>query len=153
MYLLYIFYIMITVKLKHLTLEITFGFLFLLSLTAVFHITPIAIYLMSALIHELSHTIAIISFGCSAVTVKLTALGFALRADGVENLPKYRQLIVYIGGCVANLLLILLFAHKSFTALIINLLIIVYNLLPIDGFDGGRIIKLYRKKGCVSKKH
>ncbi len=136
---------MITVKLKHLTLEFSFGFFLILSLTTFFRLKLVYLYLFSALIHELSHAISMIIFNCDCTTIRFTALGFTLKSNGIDELPKLKQFIVCLSGCMVNLLLIIV-SYRNQTALLINVLIIVYNLLPIEGFDGDRILKLYHKK-------
>ncbi len=114
----------------------------MLSLTALFHVKFIAIYLISALAHELVHAITILYLDCSTSTLKFTALGFSLQAEGLECIPKYKRLLIYISGCLSNIAIIAFYAYRYPTALVINILIIVYNLLPIEGFDGKNILVL-----------
>jgi len=100
---------------------------------------------LSAAIHELGHLIFALPYKKVSLP-KADISGFRIKIDGVSY---KEELLVAIGGPLVNILLgvVLLFlsprtAFASYTQLfgIINLMTALSNLLPIEGYDGYKII-------------
>lgn len=110
-----------------------------------------------AFIHELGHFLAGILAGFKTESVNLMPLGFSIKFKINEeeynkricNMRKLelKKIFIAIFGPLTNFLIIILIQFTSFENLnkdlIINsnLLIAIFNLLPIYPLDGGRIIK------------
>ena len=121
---------------------------------------------LSLLIHELGHLVAALRFRVTATelalglgprlcgvrlggvefTLRALPLGSFVRLDGKELLEKsvHQQLLIHLGGVIANLLFCVAFYGTMFGWL--NLLLAVGNLLPIyqqDGWKCGRLLMRY----------
>ena len=119
-------------------MEITAGFCILWALMIL--VLPVDVLLAAAgaaAVHEL----------CHALAVRLTGgqvLGLTLRAGGltmeVSPMPPGRELLCALAGPAGSLLLAMLPVPKlALCALIQGM----FNLLPLEGLDGGRIL------GCI----
>lgn len=134
----------------------------------------IEIYLMVlvfAFIHELGHLLAGIALGMKPEKIEVIPTGlriqFKLKPKDYNikirkgNLLELKKIIVAIAGPLTNLIIILIVENlhiNIFTQIMVilsNLVIIIYNLLPIYSMDGGRILKGFlhtmvgKKKGLV----
>jgi len=60
-----------------------------------------------------------------------------------SNLLNLKKLIVALAGPSVNLIfvLIFLFFYQNITIIYVNILIFIFNMLPIYPLDGGRILK------------
>ena len=95
--------------------------------------------LVAALCHELGHLLALHWFGVPVREVVVLPLGALLVAPEQERLSYGRELGAVLAGPAANLLLSVLFARLSADYVFAgaNFLLGLYNLLPIQGLDGG----------------
>ncbi|MBR5559264.1 MAG: hypothetical protein IKU72_03370 [Oscillospiraceae bacterium] len=100
--------------------------------------------LASAVCHELGHLAAMAAAGCRPRCLHLSLMGAKLSGRGLPNLK--RELFAIASGPAVNLLLALLFglsaqyAPRLFSAM--NLVLGGFNLLPVQGMDGGRMLWL-----------
>ncbi len=134
---------MITVKLKNLTLNFTFGFFLTLAIVTFFQVKLIKLILIFSLIHELAHIVAMSACGVKETSIKFHLCGIAIIGDCVEVLSKKNKMFVYLSGCVLNLFLTGVFiVVGKYSYSMINLCMCVFNLLPIEGFDGKNIMSL-----------
>ncbi|WP_159065785.1 M50 family metallopeptidase [Gorillibacterium timonense] len=102
------------------------------------------------LIHELGHVAAAKSFGWRIREVKLLPFGGVAVTEEGANVPAREELIVAIAGPLQNAIMIafaLLCSRMGFGEsgwwdyfLRANLLIGLFNLLPIHPLDGGRVL-------------
>ena len=104
--------------------------------------------LLAAALHECGHLAMLRLFHVPVEGLRLTALGAELYAKGARRLSYARELLVTLAGPAANLLCALFagaFA-KNWTVLYVfagaNVILCVYNLLPIQPLDGGRALYL-----------
>ncbi len=116
-----------------------------------------AIILGFAVIHEFGHLITGILVGMRPTKMELKPYGvsisFSLMTKDYNrkilkaNLLEIKKIIVAIAGPITNLIIILitdklnLGIFTSITIMYANLLLIIFNLIPIYPLDGGRILK------------
>ena len=101
------------------------------------------ITLICALIHELGHIVALCIM-CGGFNLKTVANGLRLRA--APQISYKNEIIISAAGPVANLLMFtVLFPFYSYNEYllsfgVINFMTAISNLLPIESYDGYRII-------------
>ena len=97
--------------------------------------------LLSALCHELGHLAALRLAGTEVELLRLTAFGAEIRAD-TRYLPYPKEILCTLAGPAVNLVLALVFARIAGDYVLAgaNLLLGVFNLLPVPSLDGGRAL-------------
>lgn len=95
------------------------------------------VVLLAAAVHELSHLLLIWAAGSRAEALTLR---FADAQISTPPLSYGQQIASALAGPVVNLLLFWLFRASRTEFAAINLLLGVYNLLPIPALDGGRAL-------------
>lgn len=98
---------------------------------------------LSALGHEAGHLLALRLAGARVEKVRLTAFGAEIRAD-TRYLPYAREILCTVAGPAVNLALAVLLARVvgDHVAAGVNLVLGVFNLLPVPALDGGRTLHL-----------
>ena len=99
---------------------------------------------LSALCHELGHLAALAAAGAEVERFRLTAFGAEIRAD-TRYLPYGREILCTLAGPAVNLVLALVLARAAgdYALAGANLLLGLFNLLPIPSLDGGRALYLF----------
>lgn len=125
-------------------LEIGWGFAAMLALALLAgagEVLPLVA--VSALCHELGHLGALHLAGAEVERFRLTAFGAEIRADTCY-LAYPREILCTLAGPAVNLLLALVFSRVAGDYVLAgaNLLLGVFNLLPIPSLDGGRALYL-----------
>lgn len=116
-----------------------------------------ALIMIFALIHELGHLLAGLLCGMRPEKLEIKAYGVRVSFKlfpkdynikvGKGNKLEIKKIFVALSGPLTNILIILLSLNlpiEIFTKLMIiysNILIIIFNLIPIYPLDGGRILK------------
>ena len=132
-------------------------FLFLILFCFTKQIETYALIILFVIIHELGHLIAGLALGMKPESIKIMPYGLSIsfklipkdynRKIGAGNLLEIKKIIVSLAGPCTNFLIILISSYTKiniFLNLIIiyaNLLIMIFNLIPIYPLDGGRILK------------
>ncbi len=125
-------------------LEIEISFLFcavMVLILATDKTGNIEYFFLGAAIHEAAHLAAMFFLG-----YKPSAIRFVVGGINIEEvLPKTRleDAVILFAGPVANLICFLIFGDL-FAA--VNLLMFIYNMLPLTNLDGGRLIILALNK-------
>lgn len=133
------------------TFEISYLFLTLITLFIAFDKTALFIPLsICVLLHELAHILVI--YGCGSKILAVRLVPGRLGVEYSDIVPKKWGIAALMAGPLCNLI----FAFCSYcfgdkVSYGINLLLCIYNLLPVKGLDGGAIIELLFS-GFISQK-
>lgn len=132
-------------------------FIFIILFYFTKQIETYAMIMIFAIIHEFGHLFMGLILGMKpdkleikpygiAISFKLTPKDYNKKVKN-GNLLEIKKIVVAIAGPLSNLLIILIASNLNlsiFTELMVvysNLLLIIFNLLPIYPLDGGRILK------------
>lgn len=115
--------------------------------------------LFFATVHECGHLLAGILLGFKPENIILSPLGLSIQFKIFEdeynkkiaksNMMEVKKILIALAGPMTNLLIILLFGIFRFSNLNLeliiysNLIICLFNLIPIYPLDGGRILKSF----------
>lgn len=125
----------------------------------------IIVIISSVLLHEASHVLLAYIFGYRNIKVELSMFG-GMCYMNIDNKRKTSSTIIYISGCVMNLLIIFVTLiceniykiNNSFEFINIlqiyrhyNIILLVFSLLPIYPLDGFRLLDIYLKDNVVYK--
>lgn len=105
-----------------------------------------------AILHELGHLLMGILVGFKPESISFTPLGFSVKFKIMEdeynnkvcksNMVQIKKLLIAMAGPFTNLVLIFLLSFLNNEIIVYsNILIAIFNLMPIYPLDGGRIIK------------
>lgn len=128
-------------------------FLFIILFIITNQIKIYALIMIFALIHELAHLICGLLLGFKASTLKIKPLGFAIEFNiKIEdynkkilksNILSVKKIIIALAGPLVNIIIAIFGIVNKIDVNIIysNLLLAIFNFLPIYPLDGGRILK------------
>ena len=121
-------------------------FLFIIIFIITKQIDIYAIFIISTLIHEINHALAGIAIGLKLRKFCIMPFGFNITFEETGSYKKntMKKFIIAVSGPLANLCIMLLAIIFNLHSNIIyaNLIIAIFNLIPIYPLDGGRIVKL-----------
>lgn len=122
--------------------RVGFGFLLV---TATSFLEPngiTGICLLFCFTHEFAHLIAMKLFGATVKGIRFYGGGIGISAN-TDELSTCSRLVIYSAGCFSNFLFAILFCLSGRTEpAIVNLSIALFNLMPVNYFDGGMILRL-----------
>ena len=118
-----------------------------------------SLLMIFAFLHEMGHLIAGILLGFKPKNINIMPLGIYIKFDipittynkklFKSNILSLKKIIIAFAGPMVNILFIILFIMFNISSNLIsfqniiyaNLLIFIFNLIPIYPLDGGRILK------------
>ena len=98
-------------------------------------------FYMFILMHELSHAIVAILLKVDVKELEFTPFGICAKYE--NNISDLKELIISASGPLFSIFLAYSYGNKIY--FIINVLITIFNLLPVYPLDGGRILRIIFK--------
>lgn len=114
--------------------------------------------LYACMVHEFGHLLLMQALGIKTESLQFYAAGIKLRMKDSRILSFRKELLILFGGCAINFAVFCVFwalSGKNTQMMIfaaVNLLIGLFNLMPIKGFDGERISNLLIERFCSIEK-
>ena len=118
-----------------------------------------AMFMVFALIHEIGHLICGLLLGFKTKSLKIMPLGISIEFSVIHtdynkkvrnaNILAVKKMILALAGPITNLIIVgictifsnYISIHLCEQIIYVNLLIAIFNLLPIFPLDGGRLLK------------
>ena len=131
-------------KTKYFNIEISFYFLVIIAFILTTDKTYITIYFfISILIHELGHLVAILYYKIKISKISFKIYGINIEIDHSRYLANYKDILILSSGSLANFLVAIYFKYNNFIILyFINIFLGIFNLIPIESLDGGKILNI-----------
>lgn len=107
-----------------------------------------------SLLHETGHIAAMTALGNAPLSVSLELTGINIRRRQETGISLIREIIIALAGPFANLILFVFLmliylqngSVKCFNASCVNLILMIFNLLPVKGLDGGKVLYYFASK-------
>ena len=126
------------------------------------------IFLCSILIHEFGHILIAKILKIKINNIKFKLIGISAELKNENEINKFKKILIVLSGpiinmCIALLLILINLNFKYKNELIYtNLILSVFNLLPINPLDGGKLLlyilnlkcdfdKTFKIVRCISK--
>ena len=122
-------------------LELRVGLSFVGFVCAYYYLDPAGTFLpffAAVAVHELGHLLVLLALGTPVYALELHATGAILRT-GSQSYA--RELLAAAGGPLASLLLLLAAPRIDGRLFLTDLLLLLWNLLPVFPLDGGRMLR------------
>ncbi len=95
---------------------------------------------LSAFIHECGHLFFMLCYGIKPDFIRLGVFDVVIKAKPDKTFLS--ELFITLGGPFFNMIFALIFYRISADFSLANIIIGLFNLLPVESFDGGRAITL-----------
>ena len=101
------------------------------------------ILMIFAFIHELGHLITGIILGLKVKSINIMPFGISINFEDYSNKYIMKKIIIAAAGPIVNLIIVILGMCNNWEEDVIyaNMLIGMFNLIPLYPLDGGRILK------------
>ena len=113
-------------------------------------VPAMTVAIMSLLVHEFAHISLVRVFGGGVSGFRISFLGATAWVHGLENLKLWQRYAIYLAGPAVNALFAVgAWAAARFlcgiaeTVFLYNIVLCVFNLLPVFPLDGGRLVQLF----------
>lgn len=104
-------------------------------------------FLISILIHEISHIIVAKIFKINLKNLRVSIFGASLEIEKIKKYKKIKKILTYLAGPISNLMVAILIINvnineiEKINIMYTNLSLCIFNLLPIIPLDGGNILR------------
>ena len=130
-------------------IDVNFGFVLVTILICfLYKINIYFIFIISILLHEMAHMIVGVCLGLKIKKIMFNPLGVCLEFIGYrENKKTIKRIIINLSGPLFNFIFAIIISHLNIEYKLkidlfyTNLLLGIFNLLPIIPLDGGKILK------------
>ncbi len=132
-------------SLNNLKIEISFYFLTVIAMLVVSDRSNISLYFfLSIIIHELGHLLII---WCNQVKISKICFeiyGINIKIDNINHHTTHVDIVVLLGGSLANFIFafVLYLTNQNMILMVVNIMIGIFNLLPVESLDGGKILNI-----------
>lgn len=107
-----------------------------------------------SLFHETGHLAAMTALGNAPQSVAFELTGINIKRTEQTGVSLIREIIIALAGPFFNLIMFLLFvllysqsgSSKALNAASVNLILMTFNLLPVKGLDGGKVLYYFISK-------
>jgi len=99
----------------------------------------IFVVFLSGLVHEGAHVLAARLFGLKIRRVLPLPIGFLADIEGLDAISICRKIVIYAAGPLANIGIAIVFISNPYIYYT-NMVMAIFNMLPIYPLDGGRIV-------------
>ncbi|MBQ6626235.1 MAG: hypothetical protein IIX27_02975 [Ruminococcus sp.] len=130
-------------KFKIFNVRIELSFLCVAALTLVLLLDKsgkTALCMLGAFVHECGHILALILCRVNIKSITFRAFDIVISTGREKNF--LTDLYVTLSGPFSNLIFALLFYHVYYPFFVSNMVLCLFNLLPLETFDGGHALKL-----------
>lgn len=120
------------------------------------HFIELSLFLFIILVHEMGHVIAAYYFSWRIKRISLLPFGGVVEVDEHGNRPLKEETIVTVAGPAQHLIMlaaayilnqISVFTGPLYYSFVeFNLMVLVFNLLPIWPLDGGKLLYIWRSQ-------
>ncbi|MEG0614493.1 MAG: site-2 protease family protein [Oscillospiraceae bacterium] len=149
---------MITFSLNKIKISVSFSFFATIALLVLLKEQKYTLFgIYACIIHEFGHAFVMRILGINIGNVIFYGAGIKIVYKSDRILPLWKDIIVLFAGSATNLLLafaMLIFSAGKENFLIFagtNIVLGIFNLLPINCFDGGRIAELLIERYFLEK--
>lgn len=133
---------------------VTWHFLALITFMLSLHTENVMYAVLFSLFHEMGHITAMTALGNAPLSVSLELTGINIRRRQETGISLVREIIIALAGPFANLILFVFLmliylqsgSVKCFNASCVNLILMTFNLLPVKGLDGGKVLYYFVSK-------
>lgn len=101
------------------------------------------LFMFFAIIHEMFHLLTGVILGYKVKKIKVEIIGFSMEfyEKQQKNNDNMKKIIILLAGPIFNILISLIFASLGIPIIFyINIVIAIFNLIPIYPLDGGQIL-------------
>ncbi len=100
--------------------------------------------LVCCLLHEAGHLAAMVLVGCKVRGISFGVYGMRIDTDQLVKTSPSQEIFVASGGPIINLIMVIVgVAIKNQPIVLANVVLLVFNLLPIESTDGYSILKSF----------
>ena len=122
-----------------------FTYLYFLICISCGYIKNALIIFFICLIHEIGHIFFIKIFNYKVISVDIYPFGGYTKVDKMINTSINKDILISLGGIIfQSILYLFTYNYSLFTYY--NLIILVFNLLPIIPLDGNKVLNLFLEK-------
>lgn len=143
-----------TFKISTVTVRITWHFLAVITFMLSLQTGTVLYAVLFSMLHELGHLACMLALGNKPQCVSFELTGINIIRNDSTTVSLTQEIFTAVSGPLVNLILFLLFAllwgktgeEKFLSMASVNLILMTFNLLPIKGLDGGKVLYYFISK-------